>query len=124
MSLTFQLPLPDRVLSPNSRNHWAVKSKAVKAARMTARIEARRVLSDARMEPPRWKVATMSVVLFLGPRNKQPDPDNIIASLKAYIDGLADAGIVANDKNLWPERPEIRRVERLARVEIKITKSL
>lgn len=66
----------------------------------------------------------MSVVLFLGPRNKQPDPDNIIASLKAYIDGLADAGIVANDKNLWPERPEIRRVERLARVEIKITKSL
>lgn len=66
----------------------------------------------------------MSVVLFLGPRNKQPDPDNIIASLKAYIDGLADAGIVANDKNLWPERPAIQRVERLPRVEITITKSL
>lgn len=123
-SLTFQLPLPDRALSPNSRNHWAVKSKAVKAARKTAAEEARRVLSDARMDAPRWKVATMSVVLFLGPRNKQPDPDNIIASLKAYIDGLADAGIVANDKNLWPELPAIRRVERLPRVEITITKSL
>ncbi len=121
MALTFQLPLPDRALSPNSRNHWAVKSKAVKAARATAKEEAGRVLSDARMDAPRWKVARMDVVVFLGPRNKQPDPDNLIASLKPYIDGLADAGIVENDKNLWPERPEIRRVERLPRIEITIT---
>ncbi len=72
------------------------------------------------MEPPRWKAASMSVAVFLGPRNKQPDPDNLLASLKAYIDGLADAGVVANDKNLWPDRPRIERVERLARVEITI----
>lgn len=123
-ALTFQLPMPDSRLSPNSRNHWAVKSKVVKASRLAAAEEARRVLSDNQMEPPRWEKASMGVVLFLGPRNKQPDPDNLIASLKPYIDGLADAGIVANDKNLWPDRPEIRRVERLPRVEITIKQIL
>ena len=119
-SLTFQLPLPDRVLSPNVRSHWAIKSKAVKAARMAAKEEARRVLSDNRMEPPRWKAATMKITVFLGPKNKQPDDDNMIASLKAYRDGLADAGIVANDKTITTQSPIFERVLRMARVELTI----
>lgn len=121
-SLTFQLPSPPLILRPNGRAVEFLKRKARREARLAAAEEARRVLSDNQMEPPRWGKASMGVVLFLGPRNKQPDPDNLIASLKPYIDGLADAGIVANDKNLWPDRPEIRRVERLPRVEITITK--
>ena len=121
MALTFQLPLADRSLSPNARPHWAVKAKAKKLARALASKEAGRVLCEARMEPPRWCKAGMKAVFFLLPKQQQPDPDNIMAMLKPYIDGLADAGIVANDKNLWPERPEVRRVERLPRVEITIT---
>ena len=121
VSLTFQLPIPDSVLSPNARPHWSVKSKAVKAARKLAFIEARRVLSDLGIEPPRWVKAKERTVLFLTAKMNQPDPDNFMAMLKPYRDGLADAGIVANDKNLWPERPEIVRVERLPRIEITIT---
>jgi len=38
---------------------------------------------------------------------RHPDPDNIISSLKSAFDGLQDAGVVANDRGLWPERPVI-----------------
>jgi hypothetical protein len=31
-----------------------------------------------------------------------PDPDNAIASLKPWLDGFADWGVVANDKGLVP----------------------
>ena len=118
-ALTFQLPLPDRRLSPNARNHWALKARMVKAARGAARLEAVRVL-DGRT-PPRWGKAKFRPAVFLAPKNRQPDPDNLLASLKSYIDGLADAGIVANDRDLWPERPTFSRVEKFPRIEITIT---
>jgi hypothetical protein len=35
------------------------------------------------------------------------DPSNMMASLKAYEDGIQDAGIIANDLGLWPLRPTI-----------------
>lgn len=38
---------------------------------------------------------------------KAMDPGNLMASLKAYEDGFQDAGIVKNDKELWPLRPVI-----------------
>ena len=117
-ALTFQLPLPDRRLSPNARSHWAIKARMVKAARGAARVEALRVL-DGR-PAPRWGRATLQPAVFLGPKNRQPDPDNLLASLKSYIDGLADAGIVANDKDLWPERPTFSRVTKFPRIEITI----
>ena len=118
-ALTFQLTLPDRRLSPNARHHWSVKAPVAKAARAAARREAERVL-DGR-PAPRWTKAGLRPVVFLGPTNRQPDPDNLLASLKAYIDGLADAGIVVNDRDLWPERPTFIRVTKFPRIEITIT---
>ena len=73
--------------------------------------------------PPRWGKAVYKAV-FLFPDARRRDPDNCIASLKAYLDGIADAGLVANDCDLWPVRPEIRqcaRISRMPRVEITIT---
>ena len=61
----------------------------VKAARGAARVEALRVLAGR--PAPRWGRATLQPAVFLGPTNRQPDPDNLLASLKSYIDGLADA---------------------------------
>lgn len=49
-SIVITLPLPDRVLSPNARCHWATKSRAVKAARDEARQNAdalREALTEA-----------------------------------------------------------------------------
>lgn len=119
-ALTFQLPIPARELSPNARCHWSRKAKAVTAARVAAACEANRVLFDSKTyTPPKWSKARCKAVLY-HTRAVTPDPDNFIASLKPYLDGLADAGIVANDRELWPERPEYVRVKRLPRVEITI----
>ena len=41
------------------------------------------------------------------------DTDNLIASLKAHCDGLADAGIVANDRGfVWAADPITRAVDK------------
>lgn len=119
MKLTLQLPIPDKVLLPNARVHWVVKSKAVKAARALAKAEGARVLADAGISPPLWGKAKFKAVLFYT-RGTQPDPDNFNASMKSYCDGIADARIVANDRNLWPERPEFIKVAKMPRVEITI----
>jgi hypothetical protein len=84
------LPWPDKVLSPNSRTHWAQKSKAVKVARQFGRIAA--------ME------AGLSAISFSGYDGKlhlwidyyaktrnYPDADNCLSASKAYLDGIADA---------------------------------
>lgn len=118
--MTFQLPLPPKELNPNARCHWAVKARAVRAARMVALAEARRVLDDLGCPPPRWPRASMRANVYVLSAKRRPDPDNLMASLKAYLDGLASAGIVANDKELWPERPRFHTCERLPRIEITI----
>lgn len=121
-SLTLQLPLPARQLSPNARVHWSGKRRAVKEARAAAREESRRVMGDAGMRSaPRWEKATYRCVFFL-PDARKRDADNLMASLKSYLDGIADAGVVVNDSGLWPERPEMRVDRRMPRVEITLTK--
>ncbi len=86
------LPLPDRVLSPNARAHWATKSRAVKAAREVARCTttisggACLMLTTARIDIRAFHTIA-----------RRRDRDNLISSCKAYFDGLADAGLIAND---------------------------
>jgi hypothetical protein len=81
-----------------------VKAREVKDARRITKMRA--IAALARNPPPMWKKAKVRVV-WRCLKRIHPDPDNIIASLKAHFDGLADAGIVVNDKGLWPERPVI-----------------
>jgi Holliday junction resolvase RusA-like endonuclease len=91
-SIRITLPLPDRILSPNARAHWATKSRAVKAARATARYEATvaggacLMLTTARIDIRAFHTIA-----------RRRDRDNLISSCKAYFDGLADAGLIAND---------------------------
>jgi crossover junction endodeoxyribonuclease RusA len=90
--LVITLPIPHRELSPNARCHWATKSRAVKAAREVARWTttvaggACLMLTTARID-----------IRALHTIKRRRDRDNLIASCKAYFDGLADAGLIAND---------------------------
>lgn len=115
--LVLQLPIPHRLLSPNARVHWAVKAKLVKSHRQAAKVEAWRVLGGAK--PPLWAKARYKATL-LTLRASRLDPDNFNAMLKSYLDGIADAGVVANDRGLWPERPEFLKTDKFPRVEIEI----
>lgn len=96
MTLTITMPLPTRVLSPNGRSHWSVKAKAVKTARNTAHMLARQQLGGIH---PKHKCATTQIE-WHSKTKMHPDPDGALSSCKSAIDGIADAGFIANDRDL------------------------
>lgn len=112
------LPLPPKGCNPNARGHWAKKARAVKGYRRTADLTARSLVRAS--ERPRWECAELRSTWYL-PDRRRRDPDNLIASMKAGIDGLRDADILADDRGLviWP--PVLRVDPERPRVEIEIT---
>ncbi len=85
--ITVTLPWPDKTLSPNGRPaHWAVKARAVKAARHEAAWAVRRTFRTK----PNWTAVQLHWEFHPKTANK-PDSDNAESSCKAYRDGIADA---------------------------------
>lgn len=92
----FGLPFTTQ-LSLNDRKHWAVKMKDVKEWRDAAHVLARHF-----KVPPCRRIV---VELHLYPKGeRRRDPDNLVASLKPLIDGLVDAGVVADDTEAFVQR--------------------
>jgi len=88
-------PAP-RVLGPNVRgSHWAQESRAARAYREQAFLVARSRVGCNRKDLP-WPGAYVRATFYFRVRRKR-DGDNLNASLKHALDGLADAGIVADD---------------------------
>lgn len=120
-SIIITLPIPARKLSPNARVHWAEKAKLTKASRKVAHLASLHALNLRR--PPGWIKAKLEVKAFFK-TNRSRDADNFMASLKSVCDGIADSGIIANDKGLWPERPTFEKDIRNPRIEITITEEM
>lgn len=77
---------PASVLSPNSREHWTKRAKFKKSQRLEWATLAR----ASRMTAPRE--GKVDVRLEFIPTDRRPrDADNMLASCKAGLDGLADA---------------------------------
>ena len=117
-SITITLPVPSRKLSPNARIHWAAKAKITKKARTAAYYACIEVLG--KRASPSWGKSRYLVHAYFKTAAAR-DADNFMASLKGYIDGIADAGIVTNDRDLWPERPVFAKDAANPRIEITIT---
>lgn len=99
--LTVALARPGRVLSPNSRAHWASKQRVVREARGRARLLMLRSKRDAEamcVLPEGWKPERYDVTWFFW-GGTGPDADNALASCKAYLDGCCDA-LGVNDRVL------------------------
>lgn len=93
------LPLPPKMLHPNARPHYMAKARATKKARADAGWLTLVSMNDADVGKPRWpEAACRARFYFAKPANR--DRDNLIAWLKAYFDGVADAGLVANDAGI------------------------
>jgi crossover junction endodeoxyribonuclease RusA len=109
------LPLPPKACSPNARGHWRTRSKAIKAYRACASLLARRPAEHQL----RWREASIAVTWFSRTRTR-PDADNALASLKAAFDGLVDAGVLADDREVTfaPIRFEVDKAD--PRVEITV----
>ena len=114
---TLTMPLPPLPLRPNGRAHWRVKAKATKLYRELAYLRAKQAIGKA--VPPRWPKATVQCDFYFKTAVMW-DPDNAVAAMKAGMDGIADAGFVGNDRNLWPLRPTMRKDAKNPRVEITI----
>lgn len=95
MRLVITLPLPPAALSPNARVHWATKASKAKKCRADGCLVARHVRNQANLKSP-FARATVKAVFYKRTAVRS-DGDNALASLKNYIDGIADAGIVRDD---------------------------
>jgi len=91
------LPWPKPTLSPNRRGHWATKASAVKTARRTAGNVMLAAIADRGIVRP--VAGPVKVILWCHPPDRRRrDWDNLVASCKAYIDGIADALRVDDSK--------------------------
>lgn len=94
---------PDRRLSPNSRAHWRVRQAPKKALRQEAHWATLAADGyDEVVEAYRGNDKPIPILFTFCPPDRRPrDMDNIIASLKAGCDGLADA-IQCDDRRFVP----------------------
>lgn len=99
MRYTICIERPAKELSPNARGHW---TKAFKARKLARRDAQRLALSQWGTDAPRWKQAMVTHRWVMPTLAHHPDPDNAAASLKSWLDGFSDWGVVENDKGLIP----------------------
>jgi hypothetical protein len=91
---SFFLPWPDKRLSPNARGHWATLARVKKAAKLTAYYVVRQA-GIGKIEADRISVR----YVFYPPDNRARDTDNMLASCKAFGDGIALA--IGIDDSKW-----------------------
>lgn len=96
MSNTVILPWPPKELSPNAKLHWAKKAKFTKGYRHTAWALA----LEAKVTCNKDEKVEMEIT-FYPPDKRHRDYDNMVASIKAGLDGLADA-LQVNDRLFRP----------------------
>lgn len=92
--MTFDFPWPHKDLSPNARVDRWTKAKRVKAYRQGVAWEAK-----AAGIKPMPVGETHVTITFLPPDRRPRDIDNMLASVKAALDGIAD--VVQVDDSWW-----------------------
>lgn len=87
--IKFSLPWPDRALSPNARGLWFTKEKPRQAAIKTGWVLA----SEAGAQRYKFQEGVkLGMVCHLHPPDaRRRDLDNVLASLKYYLDGVFHA---------------------------------
>lgn len=97
--ITIDLPFPDARLNPNRSKgvHWAATSALRKKARADAYL-----LTLAAMGGRKWRDHGAALTItFIQPDRRQRDRDNLLASSKPALDGVADA-LGVNDAHFDP----------------------
>lgn len=89
------LSWPDTALSPNARVHWAAKAKAAKNARAEGYYAA--ISHPDRKIFQNFAGKLQITARFYSKTRNYPDADNCLASIKAHLDGIAEA-LDVNDR--------------------------
>ncbi len=121
--LTIILPLPKKVLSPNS----TVASMGGRFARASATKKYRRVAKEAieaeQIETIPWEKVLITSTFFFA-QNRTRDSRNALGSLKSAYDGIVDSGLIIDDdhKHVQEGPPEFEIDKESPRVELVITR--
>lgn len=102
------LSWPPRACQPNARVHYQAKGAAVAAYRFESKVlslGARRLLESQRVLFP-LRAPVRAVITFVVKDRTRRDFDNMLASIKAGIDGLRDAGVIFDD-SCWVFKPTL-----------------
>tara|TARA_R100001086_G_scaffold23425_3_gene11124 strand:+ start:773 stop:1126 length:354 start_codon:yes stop_codon:yes gene_type:complete len=84
--------LPARDLSPNKRLHYMALYQAKREAKDEAMAL---VLQQGRPKTPYGKAHV--TITWIAKDKRRRDTDNLFASMKPYIDGLVDSGLLTDD---------------------------
>lgn len=95
LSFGVDLPWPAKELSPNARQHWAAAAKAKKAYRARCKLLGQ---ASGLSLVPQVAQAVRVHLTFVPPDRRARDWDNLLASMKSGLDGLADAMGVDDSK--------------------------
>ena len=117
--LVVVVPWPHRYLSPNSRVLWQAKAQVSRNARLTANWLAKELFGCGNQAHPINDLINIRLVAHPLTRHKR-DEDNIIASMKPYLDGIADA-IGVNDASFHFQELEMSTTKRPAEIEVWLT---
>lgn len=103
--IAFTMPFPPRELSPNARNNWYPKAAKVRAYRQSCKVDALNVRREHEAQGMTFPLATPATLLltFVLTTRQRRDLDNLVASFKAGLDGLVDAGLIVDD-DAWKLR--------------------
>lgn len=93
---TIKLDWPSRKLSPNARTHWAALAGAKRVYRNNCTWLAKAAILQ--QGQPLATIPLPVLVTFNPPDKRGRDTDNMLASVKAGLDGVADA-IGIDDKH-------------------------
>lgn len=94
LTMIFTLPWPPKELSPNARLHHMAKARAKKMYRSACGWTAKQQ-GAGRIDAERLTVH----IQFVPPDRRARDVDNMLASIKAGLDGLAD--VIGVDDRHW-----------------------
>jgi len=116
-SILVEIGWPAKALSPNARVHHMVKHRYAKAAK----IEAGWATKFA--QPHDFGADRFDVhIRAYPPSNRNRDSDNLIASLKSHLDGIADA-LGVNDSTFNAPTLEWADISQHGKIVIKISKA-
>jgi crossover junction endodeoxyribonuclease RusA len=87
-SVLIELGWPAKALSPNSREHFMTKWRYAKASKDTAFWATRASLGHSKLEHD-GKTRIAVVITAYPPDKRDRDSDNLLASCKACLDGIA-----------------------------------
>jgi len=90
------LPWPPRQLSPNATEHWSKKAKYKKDYRFACYL----MTYQSKVTAPADGKIPLTIT-FYPPDKRHRDADNMVASIKAGLDGVADA-LKVNDRRFLP----------------------